>query len=58
MKLPDAPSYAEEDEKDSEGRLLDRIFMTERAVETVEKLFSLFLKKDSKRGPDLYSTQV
>ena len=58
MKLPDAPAYAEEDERDREGRFLDRISMTERAVETMEEFFSLFLKKDSKRGPDLYSTQV
>lgn len=45
MTLPAAPAYAEEDEKDREGRLLDRISMTERAVETMNKLFSLFLEK-------------
>lgn len=45
MKLPGVPPYAQEEEKDREGQLLDRIYMTEKAVETMEKLFSLFLKK-------------
>jgi len=45
MKLPTAPAYAEEEEQDREGRLLDRIAMTERAVETMERLFSLFLER-------------
>ena len=56
MKLPDAPSYAEEDERDREGRLLDRISMTERAVETMEQLFSLFLNK--RTSPEWKSEEI
>jgi len=56
MKLPDAPAYAEEEEMDREGRLLDRISMAERAVETMEQLFSLFLQK--RTSPEWRSEEI
>ncbi len=56
MKLPDAPAYADEEATDREGRLLDRISMTERTVETMEKLFSLFLTK--RTSPEWKSEEI
>lgn len=44
MKLP-ATLNMDEEEKDKEGRILERIYLTETAIGMMEKLFSLFLNK-------------
>jgi recombination associated protein RdgC len=43
LKLPQ--NMADEEEDCSDGSILERIYMIERAIETMERLFSLFLKK-------------
>ena len=44
MKLP-ATLNMDEEEKDKEGRILERIYLTETAIGMMEKLFSMFLTK-------------
>jgi hypothetical protein len=44
MKLP-ATFNMDEEEKDKEGRILERIYLTEAAIGVMEKLFSMFLTK-------------
>jgi recombination associated protein RdgC len=43
MKLPEAMEM-EEDEKDNEGKTLERVYLLEQAVKTMERLFNLFLQ--------------
>jgi recombination associated protein RdgC len=43
VKLPEAMDMAE-DEKDHEGKTLERIYLLEQAVKTMERLFGLFLQ--------------
>jgi hypothetical protein len=44
LKLPAIVKFAEE-EGDGEGRILERIYLIETALRTMEQLFSLFLNK-------------
>lgn len=44
MKLP-VTLNMDEEEKEKEGRILERIYLTETAIGMMEKLFSLFLAK-------------
>ena len=40
MKLPD--TLEEEEDTDTEGRLLERLYLTEKPMNTMEKLFNLY----------------
>jgi hypothetical protein len=55
MKFPPAINMGEEDQ-DREGRILERIYLLETTIGTMEKLFALFLKK--RRSPQWNSEEV
>ncbi|HBH86100.1 MAG TPA: hypothetical protein DDY17_00645, partial [Syntrophaceae bacterium] len=43
LKLPAAMGM-EDDERDDEGKTLERIYLLEQAVNTMERLFAIFLQ--------------
>jgi hypothetical protein len=45
LRLPSGMSMAEEDEGEKGGRILERIYLIERAAKIMDQLFSVFLKK-------------
>ena len=45
LRLPEGIEEEEEEETDKGGRLLERIYLMEKAAKTADQLFSLFLKK-------------
>jgi recombination associated protein RdgC len=45
LRLPAGIEEEEEEEKDAGGQVLERIYLVEKALKTVDQLFSLFLKR-------------
>jgi hypothetical protein len=45
LRLPSGMSMEEEEEEEKGGRILERIYLTERAARIMDQLFSIFLKK-------------
>ncbi len=45
VKLPTGMAMSEEEDEEKEGRILERIYLTERVLNTVDQLFAAFLAK-------------